>query len=220
MRNLTEIIIHTSATADGWMADKPIADKVAEIDRWHRDRGWSGIGYHYVIDRNGAVASGRALERDGAHVKGHNKGTVGICLVGGATSSATDRFADNYTPQQDEALRKLIGDLQRTYRGIKKITGHNQYAAKACPGFDVPRWLARKPAAGDGVVEFLKGSKDAKVVAVTGTLGTLSQVSGDVKTLFADAYEILGFSPWWIIIGGVGVFWLLTRWNKWQRGVR
>lgn len=145
MRPLKEIIIHCSATPPDWRGTQPLNFKVAEIRRWHvEDRGWSDIGYHYIIDRDGKIADGRPLDRVGAHVQGHNTGTVGICLLGGAGSSATDAFEDNFTPEQDQALRALIARLQAQYPSITKVTGHNQYAAKACPGFDVPRWHARQ----------------------------------------------------------------------------
>ena len=145
MRPLNEIIVHCTATQPKWMANNTATDKVAEIRRWHTDRGWSDIGYSYIIDRDGTVAEGRPLERIGAHVKGHNTGSVGIALVGGHGSSEHDPFGANYTVDQDRALRKLIDDLKAKYPSIKKVTGHNQYAAKACPGFQVARWLDNKP---------------------------------------------------------------------------
>lgn len=141
MRPINEIIVHCSATQWHWMLDSPTADKVAEIRRWHvRDRKWRDIGYHYIVDYNGTVATGRPIEQVGAHVKGHNTGTIGICLIGGHGAAATDDFSDHFTKLQDKALRKLLKELQDRY-GIDKVTGHNQYSAKGCPGFNVPKWL-------------------------------------------------------------------------------
>jgi hypothetical protein len=140
MRPINEIIVHCTATRPEWMADKPTAAKVAEIDAWHRQRGWSQVGYHYLIDRDGTVAAGRPVEKVGAHVKGHNKGTIGVSLIGGHGSAETDDFADHYTPEQDAALRKLLASLKAAH-GITKISAHHDYAAKACPGFDLKRWL-------------------------------------------------------------------------------
>ena len=146
MRNLHGIIIHCAATRPEWMEREPLAEKVAEIRRWHLARGWADIGYHYIIDRDGKVAQGRPLARVGAHVGGHNEGTVGICLIGGHGSNATDKFGDNFTPQQDTALRELIDHLQAKYPTIKTVKGHNDYTnAKACPGFKVSEWLTGKP---------------------------------------------------------------------------
>lgn len=142
MRNLTEIIVHCTATPNNWWDGKKTSEKVAEVKLWHtRDRGWSDIGYHYLIDRDGTIARGRPMERDGAHVRGHNRGTVGISLFGGRDSTADGQFADNYTPEQEASLRSLIDDLQNGHPSITKISGHNEYAAKACPGFRVRDWL-------------------------------------------------------------------------------
>jgi N-acetylmuramoyl-L-alanine amidase len=147
LRPISEIIVHCSATRPEWMAGQAMADKVAEIRRWHiKDRGWKDIGYHYLIDRNGIVATGRPVEQVGAHVQGHNTGTIGVCLIGGHGSSETDRFDQHFTAQQDKALRALLADLKRKHTGVSKITGHNQYATKACPGFNVGAWyLKAKP---------------------------------------------------------------------------
>ena len=141
MRKITGIIVHCTATRVDWWNGKTTSAKVSEVKKWHtRDRGWSDIGYHFLIDRDGTVAKGRPIERDGAHVAGHNKGTIGVSLFGGHGSSADDKFADNFTSAQDAALHGLIDDLQVTY-GPVPVTGHNEYAAKACPGFRVAAWL-------------------------------------------------------------------------------
>jgi len=147
MRHINEIIVHCAATRPSWWAGKSLASKVNEIRRWHvQDRGWSDIGYHYVIDRNGMVGKGRSDERTGAHVRGRNAHSIGICLLGGHGSASTDEFSEHFTPKQDAALRALIAQLQLKYPTIEQVTGHNRWAAKACPGFSVPDWLGqRKP---------------------------------------------------------------------------
>lgn len=151
MRPLNEVIVHCTATRPEWMVGATLVAKVAQIRVWHtRDNGWRDIGYHFLIDRDGAVATGRPLEQVGAHTQGKNTGTIGIALVGGHGSAATDKFQEHFTPEQDRALRKLLADLRSKYPSITKVSGHNQYAAKACPGFNVPSWLAeaaRKPVA-------------------------------------------------------------------------
>ena len=144
MRPIDEIIVHCAATRPDWWKSRSLGQKIAEVRRWHTapppvGRGWSDIGYHFVIDRNGKVGPGRALERVGAHVVGRNTGTIGICLFGGHGSAATDRFQDHFTAEQEDALRTLIADLRQNH-AIDRVTGHNQYAAKACPGFSVPGW--------------------------------------------------------------------------------
>lgn len=154
MRNFDTIILHTSATYPDWMKGQGVKAKRDEIDQWHKDRGWSGIGYHYVIDRDGSVIAGRHLNKTGAHVEGHNTGSVGVCLIGGRWpdgrwAEKTDRFSDHFTAEQDRALRDLIADLQSRYPAIQHITGHNDYTdARGCPGFKVSEWLVRAPAAG------------------------------------------------------------------------
>ena len=140
MRPISEIIVHCTATRPEWMAASKTSDKVAEVRRWHiADRGWRDIGYHFLIDRDGTVAKGRPVDQVGAHVQGHNAGTIGVSLFGGHGSAATDKFAEHYTARQDQALRGLIAALTATYK-ITKVSGHNEYAAKACPGFNVPQW--------------------------------------------------------------------------------
>ena len=129
MRHINEIIIHCSATPEG--RDYTVAD----IDRWHKARGWRGIGYHYVIYRDGSVHAGRPVEQIGAHCTGHNANSIGICYIGGV---AADGKApkDTRTPAQRIALRKLVEELRAKYPGAT-VHGHREFAPKACPSFDV-----------------------------------------------------------------------------------
>ena len=137
-----EVIVHCAATRPEWMQGRPMAEKVAEIRRWHvQGNGWRDIGYHWLIDRDGTIAPGRAENVAGAHVAGRNTGTIGVCLLGGHGSNENDAFGQHFTAAQDRALRGLIAQIKdRT--DIQRITGHNQFAAKACPGFRVADWLA------------------------------------------------------------------------------
>ncbi|MEM9968474.1 MAG: N-acetylmuramoyl-L-alanine amidase [Pseudomonadota bacterium] len=152
MRDISKIIVHCSATRPAWMADVSTSAKVDEIRRWHTvDRGWGDIGYNYVIDRDGTVMIGRDLDKDGdtfddigAHTGGHNARSLGICLIGGFGSAANDAFEDHFTEAQNLALRKLISDIEERLGNVA-VTGHNDYAAKACPGFKVDRWLHGEP---------------------------------------------------------------------------
>lgn len=144
MRPIDEIVVHCADTRPDWWMSKSLGQKIAEVRRWHTTppplgRGWSDVGYHFLIDRDGRTAKGRLLGRVGAHVLGHNHGSIGICLFGGHGAAATDRFQDHFTPEQDDALRTLIAQLRQNH-SIDRVTGHNQYAAKACPGFSVPAW--------------------------------------------------------------------------------
>ena len=131
MRNINLIVIHCAAT-------KPNQDiGRAEIDRWHRERGWLGIGYHFVIRRNGKVENGRPLEKAGAHVQGLNANSIGICLVGGL--NAKGQPAPEFTAEQWDALETLVRTLKKQFPNAR-IAGHNEFAAKACPSFNVQEW--------------------------------------------------------------------------------
>lgn len=100
---------------------------VDEVRQWHLDRGWSDIGYHYFIDSDGVLHEGRSLEKAGAHVRGHNKRSIGICLNG--------LHVGDFTEKQFDTLRKLCDEIDNAYGGMR-FRGHNEVAAKACPVFD------------------------------------------------------------------------------------
>lgn len=130
MRPINEIIIHCSATPEG--KDFTVKD----IDRWHRERGFDCVGYHFVVLRNGKIEEGRPIEKIGAHTKGHNTETIGICYIGGVTEDGKTA-KDTRTSEQKTALESLCKRLATNYPSISKISGHNEYAVKACPSFDV-----------------------------------------------------------------------------------
>jgi N-acetyl-anhydromuramyl-L-alanine amidase AmpD len=135
MRAIREIVVHCTATPEGRNHD------VADIDKWHKQRGFSGIGYHYVVDLKGEIQVGRPVEQVGAHVAGHNTGTIGIVYVGGLDKN-TLKAKDTRTPAQKAALVKLIKDLLGRFPAIKRISGHSDYAAKACPCFPASKEYA------------------------------------------------------------------------------
>lgn len=134
MRLIKNLVVHCAATGP----DLDIG--VKEIDEWHRARGWSGVGYHYVIRHDGTIERGRPLEKVGAHVKGHNTYSIGICLVGGADD--TGKPEANYTAAQYASLRLILDGLVRRFPD-SNILGHCDFpgVAKACPSFDVNDWL-------------------------------------------------------------------------------
>jgi Negative regulator of beta-lactamase expression len=138
MRYIDTIFLHCSATQPNWLDYAGLSDQVAAIRSWHVARGWRDIGYHYLVGRLGTVAEGRPVEEIGAHVRGHNRGSIGICLIGGHGSSADDRFDEHFTPMQRAATEKLIRDLHKRF-GPLRLRGHNEVAAKACPGFRVDK---------------------------------------------------------------------------------
>lgn len=128
MRNIDKIIIHCTATPAG----RPVS--VADIDRWHRARGFQSIGYHYVVGLDGRVERGRDIARIGAHCKGHNATSIGVVYVGGLKTDGVTP-ADTRTPAQRTSLRQLVEDLRRQFPRAT-VHGHREFAAKACPCFD------------------------------------------------------------------------------------
>ena len=139
MRDLNRIILHCSATKEG-------RDYAVEtIRKWHTDpkpkgRGWSDTGYHYVIHLDGSVSQGRPLDRSGAHTKGHNADTVGICYIGGIDKEGKPN--DTMTPEQNKAFRMLVLSLRTLFDADMTIHGHNEFSAKACPSFIVKEKFA------------------------------------------------------------------------------
>lgn len=130
MRKITEIIIHCSATTEG--KDFTVED----IDRWHRQRGFNCIGYHFVIYRDGSIHAGRSKCQIGAHCKGHNANSVGICYIGGLSTDGKPK--DTRTAAQKASLRALVEQLQEEFP-LATVHGHNEFATKACPCFDVQK---------------------------------------------------------------------------------
>lgn len=131
MRKIDEIIIHCSATAEGKDFN------AADIDRWHKQRGFKKIGYHYVIKLDGTIEKGRGVEEVGAHCLNHNKNSIGICYIGGLASDGKTP-KDTRTTEQKKALWKLIVELLIKYPNAT-IHGHREFANKACPCFDVQK---------------------------------------------------------------------------------
>ena len=138
MRVLNRIILHCTATPESKHFD------VDTIRRWHvKDRGWRDIGYHYVIYLDGSVHEGRPLEQVGAHTSGHNKDSIGIVYVGGC--DAKMKAKDTLNEAQEVAMVNLIKALREEH-GELSLHGHNEFAAKACPSFDVQKkfdWLIK-----------------------------------------------------------------------------
>lgn len=129
MRNIDKVIVHCAAT-------KPSMDiDAATIKRWHtEERGWSDIGYHWVIKRSGDIEVGREEKIAGAHARGHNGSSIGICLIGGIDDDGKPEA--NFTFNQYSSLEFLIKDMKDRYPGVEVI-GHRDVSDKDCPCFDV-----------------------------------------------------------------------------------
>lgn len=127
MRKINKLIIHCSATKEG--KDYTVED----IDRWHKQRGFSCIGYHYVIYRDGTIHYGRPEYRVGAHCEGQNRNSIGICYIGGLDKDGKPK--DTRTDEQKKGLLVLLKRLKGE-NPKAKIYGHRDFANKACPCFD------------------------------------------------------------------------------------
>lgn len=143
-RGVHTVWLHTSATPGDWQSGKTVEQMRDEIKKWHtRDRGWSDIGYHFVIAPDGSIAVGRDVNKTGAHVKGHNTGSIGLCMipVKTITTMATGPEAF-YTPECIAATKALIAKIAEK-QPIKQVRGHNSAANKLCPGWrvDSAKWL-------------------------------------------------------------------------------
>ena len=146
--SIKRIIVHSSATRAGYDIGRD------EIHGWHKARGFVAIGYHFVIRRDGSIEKGRDIACVGAHAKGHNLDSIGICMVGGL--SEDNDAEDNFLMPQYDALLSLIDWLQEFILEVPVgqddvVLGHRQVGATLCPSFDVPtriRELRDAPAPG------------------------------------------------------------------------
>lgn len=130
MRQINEIIVHCTATKEGQNFD------VKDVRRWHLQRKFKDIGYHYLVLLDGTVQKGRPIEQPGAHCTGHNTNSIGVCYVGGL--DANGKPADTRTLKQRYALRFLLSELRHKYPQAT-IHGHRDFAAKDCPCFDATK---------------------------------------------------------------------------------
>lgn len=136
MANLpaSAITVHCSASPVKVYVDAKV------LDRWHRERGFLKIGYHFVIKRDGTVEKGRDISEVGAHVQNHNTGNIGICLAGGCDDKMQPE--DNFSEDQYHALAELLHTLKAQFPKAE-VLGHRDWpdVKKACPSFDVRKWI-------------------------------------------------------------------------------
>ena len=128
MRLVKEIIIHCSATREGQLVS------VDTIRDWHLAKGWNDIGYHFYIDLDGTINKGRDIDKIGAHCKGHNRNSIGICYCGGVEADGKTP-KDTRTQEQKDSLLNVLKTLKAMYPEAV-IYSHSEFAAKACPSFD------------------------------------------------------------------------------------
>ena len=130
-RTIKELIVHCSATPEG----KDYS--VDTIRQWHLQRGFSDIGYHYVIYRDGSIHNGRDVNISGAHCTNHNSKSIGVCYIGGCASDGKTP-KDTRTTEQKQSLVKLLKELKTKYPKAS-IHGHRDFSSKACPSFDATK---------------------------------------------------------------------------------
>jgi len=131
MREINKIIVHCSATREGENFE------VADIRKWHLARGFNDIGYHFYIDLYGEIHKGRDISKIGAHCKGHNRNSIGICYCGGVEADGKTP-KDTRTSEQRKALVAVIRTLKAMYPEAI-VYSHNEFANKACPSFDATK---------------------------------------------------------------------------------
>ena len=141
MRSINRVILHCSATPEG----RKVTAK--QIRSWHLARGWTDIGYHYVIGLDGTIESGRDISKPGAHTRGYNADSIGICYIGG--TDADGNPCNTLTANQHLAIRRLCRSLCRVLNRPLQLHAHKEFSAKACPSFDIcdefeelRRWMA------------------------------------------------------------------------------
>lgn len=141
MRKINLIVVHCSATREGQKVT------VEDITRWHKQRGFDTIGYHYVVYADGTVHEGRPITVPGAHVQGYNANSIGVCYIGGLDKNGQSK--DTRTLEQKDALVLLLARLKRQFP-LARICGHRDLSPdknkngkiepwewlKACPCFD------------------------------------------------------------------------------------
>ena len=139
MREIKQLIVHCSYTPPGMDIG------AASIRRWHvQGNGWSDIGYHYIIRRDGTVEEGRPVENQGAHCLGQNSDSIGICLIGGMSEKGYGYLPEfNFTGAQMFFLGSLVEKLLNRYELDKSdCHGHNEYSNKECPCFCVQEYFS------------------------------------------------------------------------------
>ena len=140
MRKINKIIIHCSASDFG---------NAQRIREWHLEKGWSDIGYHYVINngkvfkddkinqrvQDGFIEKGRDDSIVGAHTQGQNSNSIGICLIGNK----------DFTKEQFNSLNTLLDSLLKAYNLTKNdVYGHYNFSSKTCPNFDVQEFMKKR----------------------------------------------------------------------------
>ena len=170
-RAVDVVFLHCSAS------DNPNHDSVEVIQRWHKNRGFTNIGYHFFISKNGHIHDGRSLENTPAAQKGYNKGSIAICLHG--------LKPERFTQEQFNSVYKLCSAIKAAYGDTLRFRGHKEVAAKACPVFDY------KTVLGLDAQGYMTGSQgQAPAASASGS------TSGTVLQLLSHGPEVRKLQTW------------------------
>lgn len=212
MRKINWLVIHTTAT-------RPSMDiGVKEVRQWHKAKGWSDIGYHYIIRRDGTVEKGRPEANTGAHVAGHNADSIGISMAGGV-NERTLKPESNYTQAQWSSLEGLLHKLVQKYPDAN-VTGHRDFpgVAKACPCFDAEPWAASKGfrtrGKGRQWVRELKGSRTLVGASMSagGGSGLALQDTANQLAPLAEYSKWIGIISAVLLVAGTMLV-VFARWS-------
>jgi hypothetical protein len=212
------IMVHCLATDPDFMINQPVDAVVAEVREWHvKQRGWKDIAYAMVIHRDGSRGKGRDLDKDGdvweevgAGAKGWNHNCIHIALNGGKTSDANDEFSENYTDAQDAALRQTIAEIRAWAGWEVPLKGHNEVAAKACPGFQVNRWFNHQAPRKLSSSTTMQASMGGALAAASGGVTALGALEGPAQIIVTGALVLVLLAFLWIA---------RERIQKWAKGV-
>lgn len=221
----THIIVHCSATKP---TDGDVHQQLESMRAYHKSLGWTDIGYHKIIGQDGTVVDGRPIDVMGAHVRGHNHNSIGICLIGGYGGEANQEFLVNFTPAQLTALEDQIERIKEKYPDIKdaNILGHNKLSLKACPCFDVEKVLfgiehnSRPPIQEEKKVKLTQSTaiKSSSITIGSATAG-IATVLGAAGTLDAELAELVLIGIFLLVLAA-GLWSLCHRFFKWFEGHR
>ena len=209
------IVVHYSAT----YSDQDIG--VKEIRKWHQDRGWRDVGYHWIIRRDGTLEEGRPEGTLGAHVRGHNSGTIGICWAGGLDrASGPNTGVWNPTEAQEQTMVQLIRDIQKRHPDAKRVIGHKDLVPTECPGLPkggVAEWWAKH----GGKERTLAETRTVRggVAAGVGTAGAALAEQAEQLAPLTGMSEIIKYAFLALTVAGIALT-LYARRDDWRDGKR
>lgn len=208
VRPVERVFLHCSAN------DRPEHANITTIRRWHVARGFSDIGYHYVIDFEGRLLVGRSLERIPAAQQGHNSGSIAICVTGGQDGEKA------FTQAQFDTLVRLCREINRAYHGEVSFHGHREVANKDCPAFDYQRILALDA---KGQMKAPREDLEASRTFAGGRLAGLGAVLSGLSAWAQDQAGVITeldwisqpLARWMLLVNGEALAGTVMNWLPW-----